>query len=189
MNNTARAVVLAVNVADYDGDGFNDVAVGAKEDTLQGSAGWVYLLNNDGSVKWEHDTPGAISAMISSDLSGNGKPQIIAGVSSRIYIFDGEGNAKQVSLGDLAYKASVMIADDINKDGAKELVVAGCRFQEERQNPLKKHENRNTTRFQPRCRYTGTYSAQCSAMQRCKRRQNMCLLSSKYSNRNFPLHY
>jgi hypothetical protein len=125
MNNTAKAVILAVNVADYDGDGFNDIAVGAKEDTLQGSAGWVYLLNNDGTVKWEHDTPGAISAMITADLSGDGKPQIIAGVSSRIYMFSGDGSSKQVSLGDLAYKATVIISDDLYKDGSKELIVSG----------------------------------------------------------------
>ena len=125
LNNTANAVVLAVNVADYDGDGFNDVAVGAKEDTLQGSAGWVYILNNDGTVKWAYELPGAISVMISADLSGEGKPQIIAGVSSRIYIFDGEGNSKHISLGDLSYKATNMIVDDINKDGLKELVISG----------------------------------------------------------------
>ncbi len=124
MNNTAKAVVLSVKVADFDGDGWNDVAVGAKEDRLEGSAGWVYLLNNDGTLKWEKDTPGAVSAMTTGNLSG-GTPTIIAGVSSRIYLFDGTGDSKQVSLGDLTYKATTMVVDDINNDGAKELVVSG----------------------------------------------------------------
>jgi hypothetical protein len=39
-------------------------------------------------------------------------------------------------------------------------------------------------RIRPRCRYTGTYSARCSAMRHCMRLQNMCLLNSKYSRRN-----
>lgn len=124
MNNTAKAVVLSVKVADYDGDGWNDIAVGAKEDRLEGSAGWVYLLNNDGTVKWEKDTPGAVSAMITGNLSGT-TPTIIAGVSSRIYLFDGNGGAKQASLGDLTYKATNMAVDDINNDGVNELVVSG----------------------------------------------------------------
>ena len=125
MNNTAKAVVLSVNVADYNGDGFNDIAVGAKEDTLQGSAGWVYLLNNDGTPKWEHDVPGAVSAMIDGNLTSDGKQSIIAGVSSRIYVFDGNGDSRQISLGDLTYKATSMLVTDLNNDGSKELVVIG----------------------------------------------------------------
>ena len=81
MNKTSSAVVLGVKVADFDGDGFNDIAVAAKEDRIEGSAGWVYLLNNDGTLKWVHDTPGAITAMLVDDLSGDGKPQILAALS------------------------------------------------------------------------------------------------------------
>ncbi len=125
MNNTAKAVVVSIIVSDFNGNGSNEIAIGAKEDRIEGSAGWVYLLNTDGTPKWEQDTPGAISGMIAADLYGDGKKEIITGVSSRVYVFDGNGDYKQVSLGDLTYTAVSIAVEDLNNDGNKEMIIAG----------------------------------------------------------------
>jgi len=124
MNHIGNIIVVSLKVSDFDGDGFNDIAVAAKEEKSEGSAGWVYMLNNDGTLKWEDDTKGgAVSAMVAEDLEGTGKKQIIAGVGNLIYLYNGTGLEKKRSLGDSTYKINSLVVDDINNDGKKELIV------------------------------------------------------------------
>ena len=128
MNKTSSAVVLGIKVADFDGDGLNDIAVAAKEDRLEGSAGWVYMLNNAGTLKWEHDTPGAITSMLVDDLSGDGKPQIMAAVSGDpplIYFYNGAGDKKTTFINEHGYRIVSMMVDDLDNDGSKELIIGG----------------------------------------------------------------
>ncbi len=127
---SGNIMVSSLKIADFNNNGGFDIAVGAYDDQrtiseTDNSAGWVYLLNTDGTLKWEQDTPGAISGMIAADLYGDGKKEIITGVSSRIYILNGNGDNKQVSLGDTSYKAVSIAVEDLNNDGNKEMIIAG----------------------------------------------------------------
>ena len=124
-NYSTKAPVVSVYVDDINNDDFKEIIAASSEYTIKGdSAGWLYLLDRDGGLKWKYETTGAVSAMAVGDLKGDGKKQVITGVSFSMSFVDADGQSQKLYIPDHLYRVESIIMDDIDMDGNKELIVS-----------------------------------------------------------------
>jgi tetratricopeptide (TPR) repeat protein len=117
------SAVVFVHVDDLDNDGSKEVIAIASKETMSGAAGWIYVLNEEGSLKWTYPLPGSISAILIDDLDKDGKKDIIVGVFSYAHVLDGNGNLTWSSKTDYRRNILSLFAGDLDNDGSKELVI------------------------------------------------------------------
>ena len=111
-----------VDAADLDGDGKDEVVAGAE-------SGYVYCLNADGSLRWNHNTTGAIYDIAAVDFAGDGKRWVVVGRQGGVvHAFDAQGNEKW-TFEMPAYKKTgnvhVIFPADIAGNG-KQIAMAGA---------------------------------------------------------------
>ncbi|MGK5692827.1 FG-GAP repeat protein [Streptomyces sp. URMC 128] len=132
----------ALAVADLDGDGYTDLAVGASGEDVgtDGDGGSVTVLwgsasglKNGTTVKDPavsgHDNWGRL--LTAGDFDGDGKKDLAVGTgSSHAYVIRGgftktgtTGTAKRVNTPETAYSVDAMDAGDTNADGRSDLVL------------------------------------------------------------------
>ncbi|MFI6855725.1 FG-GAP repeat domain-containing protein [Streptomyces sp. NPDC050416] len=132
----------ALAVADLDGDGYTDLAVGSSGEDVgtDGDGGSVTVLwgsatglKNGTSVKDPavsgHDNWGRL--LTAADFDGDGKKDLAVGTgSSHAYVIRGgftktgtTGTAKRVNTPETAYSVDAMDAGDTNADGRSDLVL------------------------------------------------------------------
>ncbi|MFN3555970.1 MAG: choice-of-anchor D domain-containing protein [Bacteroidales bacterium] len=122
--NAAAFAVLAVE--DFTGDGVPDVIAGATSPSQQGRV--IAINGANGNILWEFTTSGtAVWALEQiSDITGNGKPDIIAGSFNGFYYLMDITNGSVVHSGSLG--SSLIIdfwkAGDLNGDGYEDIIPA-----------------------------------------------------------------
>ncbi|MEA3255579.1 MAG: hypothetical protein U9Q22_07065, partial [Candidatus Altiarchaeota archaeon] len=117
------SAVVFVHVDDLDNDGSKEVITISSKGTSMGGAGWIYVLNEEGSLKWKYPLPGSISAILIDDLNKDGKKDIIVGVFSYVHVLDSNGNLTWSSKTRFKYRIISLFAEDLDNDGSKELIA------------------------------------------------------------------
>jgi len=107
-------------IKDIDGDGRNEVVVGAANRTLS-------VLAYDGQLRWQHTLAGSVNAVTAADLDGDGTVEIVAGASDeRLHAFDHEGNQKWDCKNRYFFRPGHVLclkAADLDRDGKQEVVL------------------------------------------------------------------
>src|SRR5947209_8301467 len=127
-NYSTAAGPAGIAVADFNGDGFLDVAV-----ANNGSNGIsLWLGRGDGtlssSLAIALPSGSQPSALVSGDFNGDGKMDLAAGVNGAVLILlgNGDGTFQAASSYSTAYSGSIapgqLVAADINNDGVADLV-------------------------------------------------------------------
>jgi hypothetical protein len=129
----AGEIPLALAVADFDGDGVEDLGV-----TNGGFNGYVSVLlgNGDGSFEAPLSTPvlGAQpNSMVSGDFNGDGRPDLAAtrfvGNSVVVLLGNGDGTMSVGATYPVGTKPYRLAAGDFNADGAPDLAVPSTETQ------------------------------------------------------------
>ena len=116
-------------IADFNGDGFPDIAV-----TATGFSGNLSVLlgKGDGTYQPAANYPTAFGAngVVAADFNGDGKMDLAVanGTSQNILVFLGNGDGtfqSSIASGSVFGGASFLAAGDFNKDGKLDLAVSG----------------------------------------------------------------
>lgn len=126
------AWVWSVAAGDIDGDGTMEIVAGT-EGGLGDASPVVTVLNNEGTALWTFSVPETVNAwtVVTSDIDEDGSDEIVAGKyyygdsmsSGNVFAIDGDKSILW------SYKTdgwiNSIVVDDINRDGKKEVLVAG----------------------------------------------------------------
>jgi len=116
-------------VADFDGDGYDDVATTATK--ADGVESYVYLLDVQGqALLWQHNIVGKKSYSTErspsiADVNGDGTPDVlIAGLSQKLYALSGTDGSEIWTIDTDDPSAGVPAVGDLDGDGTMEIVVS-----------------------------------------------------------------
>ncbi|GKZ15763.1 PQQ-like beta-propeller repeat protein [Haladaptatus sp. T7] len=111
----SATVVAAPAVADFDGDGAPELAVGEKK---------VTVFERDGSVKWQTGTAGSVNWMTTAQTDGDPAVEIVAGTfDGHVTVIDGKTGDKQWSKS-FGRMAAVKAVGDGDGDGQVEVYAS-----------------------------------------------------------------
>jgi len=121
--------IFAAAVADFDGDGFDDVATTATK--ADGVESYVYLLDvKDQALLWQHNIVGKSGYTTErspsiADVNGDGTPDVlVAGLSQTLYALSGTDGSEIWTVATDDPSAGVPAVGDLNGDGVMEILVA-----------------------------------------------------------------
>ena len=137
---TGLKIYSSPTIADLDGDGSSEVVVTAEDVGVTPMVGKVFVLNSDGSVKWEYELNHWVcSSPTLVDINGDGVLDVIfttntnaPGIPAEIYAISGTSSISNIivlwhsSLGAGGRKeVTAATIPDLDGDGLPEIVVAG----------------------------------------------------------------
>ncbi len=106
----------AITVDDVDGDGAREVAVA-------GGDGLIYLLNDDGQLRWSYDVGRSLISIATADLDGDGRLEILPGPlrGDQLLALDADG----LPIWQVATTAEVGLVQpaDTDGDGLAEVIL------------------------------------------------------------------
>jgi hypothetical protein len=122
--------VYAIDAADVDGDGVNDIIIGGADHR-------VYLLKSRSMpALWQYESRGAVQYAKAADIDGDSKTEIV-GVSTwrmneddlaEVYALDNSGKLRwsyEIPGGIFSSSSGPAALSDINGDGKKEILIGG----------------------------------------------------------------
>ena len=116
---------LLVAVADFNGDGFPDIA------TASGNSGVISVLLNGGDGTFGAPVvtqlPNSISQIAAADLRGNGTEDLVVGVYFGVEVLLGNGNgtfAAAVDYQASAYSPTAMVIGTFDANGSPDIVIS-----------------------------------------------------------------
>jgi WD40 repeat protein len=122
--------VYAIDAADVDGDGANDIIIGGADHR-------VYVLKSRAMpALWQYESKGAVQYVKAADIDGDSKTEVV-GVSTwrmneddmaQVYALDNAGKLRwsyEVPEGIFSSSTGPAAVFDINGDGKKEILIGG----------------------------------------------------------------
>ncbi|MBD3260118.1 MAG: PQQ-binding-like beta-propeller repeat protein [Candidatus Altiarchaeales archaeon] len=106
--------LLDFEVADVNSDGVKDVVAGARDFNV------IAVSGSDGSLIWSYAAEGSVNAIEAADLTGDGKPEVLAGSYRYLHALSSKGSLKWKY--DAQDKIIDVKAGDITGDGVKEVM-------------------------------------------------------------------
>jgi hypothetical protein len=126
---------VAIAVADFNGDGIPDLAIG--NDPQGGSSGSLTILlgNGDGTFTAAASpaTPSGVNSIAVADFNGDGKPDIAVANGLTLTMLKGNGDGTFASstitpTAGISFGSNLIIVGDFNGDGKPDMAFAGYEF-------------------------------------------------------------
>jgi len=121
-NTATVGQIQSIAAADLDGDGKKEILVGYYgRFGMEASRSAMEAFSSDGDEKFSFETAGGVASLVSDDVNGDGKPEILVGSYKILYALDEKGaNLWTYATSDLVRRLAVA---DIDNDSKKEIVL------------------------------------------------------------------